>query len=170
VNTLDQHSEFFHHLHHHHQMASVLIGAVVGVLSSLIATGISAAIVLRRAFYLRKRRAMPFLGIYRMHDPKPPYAPCDPNGRVTVTPERRFWDTDTTAKLNVYATGAADQPDWNGTLEVRGLSNIATGFYLHPGYEDGGFLQFTRVGQDIMEQGHPHDSGQKFQRLLKRLP
>jgi hypothetical protein len=53
-------------------------------------------------------------------------------------------------------------------LEVRGLADIATGFYLHPN-RTGGALQFTRVGVDIMEQGNPHDPQyEKFERLLRR--
>jgi hypothetical protein len=138
---------------------------LIGVLSSLIYL----ALALCLAWYRRERRAKPFIGIYTMHNPKPPHAPYDPDGRVTVKPERRFWDTDTTAKLKVYATGAAGL-DWKGTLEVRGLSDIATGFYLHPAYEGGGFLQFTRMDEDIMEQGHPHDPLRpNFERLLRRL-
>jgi hypothetical protein len=152
------------HLSHLYHDATIRLG----IFTSFVASLIYLAFALCIAFYLRERRAQLFLGTYTMHDPKPPHAPYDPDGRVTVTHERRFWDTDTTAKLKASAKGARGT-DWNGTLEVRGLSNIATGFYLHPAYEGGGFLQFTRMGKDIMEQAHPHDSGQKFQKLLRRL-
>jgi hypothetical protein len=158
------------HLSHLYHDATIRLGIFTSFVASLVFSLIYLAFALCIAFYVRERRAQPFLGTYTMHDPKPPHAPCDPDGLVTVTPERRCWDTDTTAKLKVYAKGAADQPDWEGTLEVRGLSDIATGFYLHPAYEGGGFLQFTRMDEDIMEQGHPHDPLRpNFERLLKRL-
>jgi hypothetical protein len=161
----NQHSEFLHHHHHHMSMA---ISLLIGVLGSLIATGISAAIVLRRAFYIRERRAQPFLGKYAMLDPKTekPYG-----GTVTVRPKQSSWDnSDTTAVLRAHATTAADQPEWNGTLEVRGLSEIARGYYLYAN-TTGGSLQFTLVGSDIREQGLPHHPDQKkFEVLLRRLP
>lgn len=155
-------------LPHHHHFAIWL-----GIFTSLVASLIWLLSTLCIAFYLRARRAQPFKGTYTMHDPKPPHAPRDPDGRVYVKHEWRFWDTETTAKLKVCAKGLADKLDWNGTLEVRGLSNVATGFYLYPN-KTGGFLQFTRVsedGEDIMEQAHPHDPDIKpFQKLLRRLP
>lgn len=151
--------------HHFHVSATWL-----GIFTSFVASLLYLVFALCTAFYLRQRRANPFVGVYTMHDPTPPHARRDPDGRVNVEHERRFWDTDTTAKLKVYARGAADRPDWEGTLEVRGLSDVATGFYLHPGLA-GGFLQFTRVGEDIMEQAQPHDpEHEKFQRLLRRVP
>jgi hypothetical protein len=150
--------------HHCHISAAWL-----GILTSFIASLVYLVFALCAAFYLRERRARPFKGTYVMLDPTPPHAPRDPNGRVYIKHERRFLDTDTTAKMKVSAR-SAEQFDWEGTLEVRGLSDIATGFYLHPDLA-GGFLQFTRVGEDIMEQAQPHDPGhEKFQRLLRRVP
>jgi hypothetical protein len=126
----------------------------LGIFTSFVASLVYLAFALCIAFYLRECRANPFVPVYKMYDPKPPHAPRDPDGRVTVEHERRFWDTDTTAKLKVYARGAAASPmDRNGTLDVRGLSDVATGFYLHSNHYAGGFLQFTRVGEsEIMEQ------------------
>jgi len=104
-----------------------------------------------------------------MLDPSPPHTVRNADARVCVTHERRFLDTDTTAKMKVSAKNA-EKIDWEGTLEVRGISDVATGFYLHPNLA-GGFLQFTRVGGDIMEQAQPHDPAlEKFQRLLRRVP
>ena len=84
--------------------------------------------------------------------------------------ERRFWDTDTTSVLKAHAKDAGDQTDWDGILEVRGLPDIATGFYRYPN-NTGGFLQFTLAGEsEIMEQGHPHNPEQpKFEELPRRL-
>jgi hypothetical protein len=140
----------------------------LGVFSSFVASLVYLGFALFRAAHVRTRRAKPFIGNYAMLDPntKEPRG-----GTVTVEPDPRYWDTDTTSVLTASAKHSTGEEDWVGTLEVRGLSDIASGFYLHPN-STGGFLQFTRVGDsEIMEQGHPHDpKHDKFQRLLRRLP
>jgi hypothetical protein len=137
----------------------------LGIATSFIASLVYLAFALCIAAVIRKRRAKPFVGIFVMLDPK---TLVPRGGKVSVEDGSSFFNTDTTATLKVSAQHGNGQPDWSGTLEVRGLADIATGFYLHPN-RTGGALQFTRVGVDIMEQGNPHDPQyEKFERLLRR--
>ncbi len=139
----------------------------LGIFTSFVASLVYLGFALFRVAYVRTRRAEPFIGNYDMLDPttKEPRG-----GTVTVEHEQRYWDTDTTSVLKASAKGERGQTDWDGMLEVRGLSDIATGFYRYPN-NTGGALQFTLVGEsEIMEQGRPHDpKHEKFQRLLKRV-
>lgn len=101
---------------------------------------------------------------------------CDPKteesrgGAVTIVLKKPTW-WEVTPVLEVTAEHWNGTEDWGGTLEVRGLSNIAEGFYLHPG-KHGGFLKFTRVSDSrITEQGYPHAADSRpFERLLVRRP
>jgi hypothetical protein len=137
---------------------------LIGMLSSLTAAFVYAGIVLCRAAHVRKARARPFEGVYDMLDPS---TEQPRGGTVTVKYKPHFWDT--TPILTAHAKHSTGEEDWVGTLEVRGLSDIATGFYQHPNRR-GGALQFTLVGDsEIMEQGNPHDPRyEKFEKLLRR--
>lgn len=141
------------------------------IVTSLAASVVFFVVALCIAWFVREKKARLFLGDYKMFDPKTK-EPRNESGNVNVKHQRRFLDTDTSAQLKVLAEHEPGKEDWKGTLEVRGLSDIATGFYLHPNHT-GGFLQFTRVtddGSEIMEQGHPHDlQYDKFERLLRRV-
>jgi len=97
-------------------------------------------------------------------------------GTVTISHVDSIWKNLTISAplLSVFAEhGAGKAPgteDWEATVEVLGLSEMASGFYRYPNREGGG-LRFALSGFDadqIIEYGTPFDQSAPFIRVLIR--
>jgi hypothetical protein len=146
----------------------------IAILTSFLASVFWAGIVLFIAARVRKATAKPFIGTYDMCDL---VTQVPRGGTVTVDYSDSWWKNliGPTPVLMVSAehgTGnTARTEDWNGAVEVLGLSDLASGFYRHPNRE-GGTLRFilSRGNSQITEHGIPHDPNKypPFVKLLKR--
>jgi hypothetical protein len=144
----------------------------IGVISSLIASLVYAGLAVLTTEFVRRERAKPFTGKYRMYD----HLGSQATGG-TVTVERKNWSENLLSSapiLMVFAehgTGASPGTEnWTGTIEVLGLSKTATGYFLYPN-RDGGALRFklSQDANEITEYGTPFDTNdQPFRRVLKR--
>jgi hypothetical protein len=143
---------------------------LLGIASSLVASIVYAFLAVVISEYVRRLRAKPFVGRYKMFDPNG----STPTGG-TVRIERKKWGENllTSAPiLTVFAehgTGSAPgTEDWVATVEVLGLSNTATGYYSYPN-QAGGTLRFERSGSgEIVEYGTPFDpQSRPFIKVLK---
>jgi len=144
----------------------------IGVLSSLAASvlyGLMALFVTQR---LRKLRAKPFIGKFRMFglDGLKPTG-----GSVRITHEKLMDNLFAAAPiLTVFAEhGSGKAPgteDWEGTVEVLGLSKTANGYYWYRN-GTGGALRFmlSADANEITEYGTPFDTrSEPFRLVLKR--
>jgi hypothetical protein len=145
---------------------------LVGVLSSLVAAAVFWFLSALAAERIRRSRAKPFIGRYRMFtsDGSTPTL-------GTVRIERKNWIENLLSSapiLTVFAEhGGGKAPgteDWTATVEVLGLSKTASGYYSYPNRE-GGALRFTlsEGAAEITEYGIPFDrQSQPFVLVLKR--
>jgi hypothetical protein len=147
---------------------------LVGIASSFVASLVYAVLALIFTECVRRSRAKPFTGRYRMFGPDG----SKPTGG-TVRIERRNWVENLLSSapiLTVFAehgTGRAPgTEDWSGTVEVLGLSKTANGYFSYPD-RAGDALRFelSDRADEITEYGTPFDreSG-PFVRVLKREP
>lgn len=147
---------------------------LIGILSSLVASVVYATLALFIAARARKARARPFVGKYRMlgpHTLKPT------GGTVIIAYEDDLLKNlmGPTPMLGVFAEhGTGNAPgteDWTATVEVLGLSEIASGFYRYPN-RDGGALRFAIVANNpdqITEYATPFDPADvPFKLVLER--
>jgi hypothetical protein len=144
----------------------------VGIASSLVASLIYAALALLITERVRKNRAKPFTGIYRMYDP----SGSQPTGG-TVRIERKNWMENLLSSAPIltvsaeHGTGPAPGTEnWTCTVEVLGLLKTASGYYSYPNRE-GGALRFNLSddANEITEYGTPFDpQSRPFIRILKR--
>jgi hypothetical protein len=144
----------------------------MGIFSSLIASLVYAGLTVLVTESVRRRRAKPFVGKFRMYN----HLSSQATGE-TVTVERKNWAENLLSSapiLMVFAehgTGASPGTEnWTGTVEALGLSKTATGYFSYPN-RDGGALRFklSRDAMEITEYGTPFDTkDQPFIRVLKR--
>jgi hypothetical protein len=144
----------------------------IGVLSSLIASFVYACLTVFVTESVRRRRAKPFTGKFRMYDHLGSRAT---GGTVSV--ERKNWTENLLSPAPILAvfaehgTGASPGTEnWTGTVEVLGLSKTATGYFSYAN-RDGGALRFklSQDAKEITEYGTPFDTHDRpFIRVLKR--
>ena len=139
----------------------------IGIKGSLIAGFIYGLIALFIAAYVRRHRAKPFIGKYKMFEGETPSG-----GPVSV--EYHWWKNliGRTPVLKVVAKHRDGTEDWRGTIEVTGLDEIASGIYRHLGHREVGTLRFARSDStnDITEYGTPYDPTlPQFIRILQRM-
>ena len=140
---------------------------VLGALSSLLATIVWAVITLFAAKRIRKHRAHPFVGKYKMfltnQSPR--------HGTVTIRYDDNWLNLLVpTPVLSVIAENATGTEDWGGEVEVLGISSIASGFYRHTDGQGGALrLALSPDGKQITEHGTPYDPQHPdFVKLLVR--
>lgn len=144
---------------------------VIGVLSSLVATicwALTAALA-------RRFRARSFVGKYVMHGPPPTMATIDITVRIEFD---SFWKNLISGALvlRIFAEHgrtrrAPGTEEWRGSLELPGLSGLASGFYQYPDREGGALrLVLLKDSESIIEHGTPYDPKyEPFVRTLKRI-
>jgi hypothetical protein len=143
----------------------------IGIISSFIASLVYAGLALLATECVRKRKARPFTGKFRMFGPD---GSTLTGGSVTI--ERKAWTENLLNSgpiLTVYAehgTGRAPgTEDWSGTVEVLGLSKTASGYFSYPTRAGGALrLQVSNDGEEITEYGTPFDpESRPFIRVLR---
>lgn len=147
---------------------------LLGIASSFVASVVYALLAILISECVRRTRAKPFTGTYRMFGSDG----SKPTGG-TVRIERKNWAENllTSAPiLTVFGehgtAGAPGTEDWSGTVEVLGLSYTASGYYAYPNRAGGALrLELSRNADEITEYGTPFEpeSG-PFIRVLKRDP
>jgi hypothetical protein len=146
---------------------------LLGVLSSLVASFVYAALWLLLNALIQRSRAKRFVGVYRMFGADG----SEPTGG-TVRIERKNWREDLLSSSPALAVsaehGAGRAPgteEWNAIVEMRGFSNTASGYYSYRN-RSGGSLRFELFdgGKEITEYGTPFEPGSRpFILTLKRV-
>ena len=143
---------------------------LISLLSSVIGGVIVSILWEANATRVRNCRALPFKGKYEMVNlqTEVPYG-----GTVTIEYDSGKNRLSPAPVLTVFGEHATGAEDWRGSVEVLGLSNVASGFYTYPNREGGSLrllLSSDSNHQWIREQGIPSDPKDKpFVRLLKRM-
>jgi hypothetical protein len=145
---------------------------LLGVVSSFVASIVYAFLAILISERIRRARAKPFTGKYRMFESDG----SKPTGG-TVRIERKNWGENLLTSAPIltvfgeHGTGCAPgTEDWSGTIEVLGLSKTATGYYSHPN-RAGVSLRFelSNDADEITEYGTPFDpQSRPFMKVLKR--
>jgi hypothetical protein len=106
----------------------------MGIFSSLIASLVYAGLTVLVTESVRRRRARPFVGNFRMYN----HLGSQATGG-TVTVERKNWAENLLSSAPILVAFAEDETgasrgteNWTGTVEVLGLSKSATGYFSYP--------------------------------------
>jgi len=105
----------------------------IGIASSLVASLVYAGLALFAAECVRRRRAKPFTGRYRMSGPDD----SKPTGG-TFRVERENWLENLLSSAPILTVSAEHgsglglgAEDWSGSVEVLGLSKTASGYFWY---------------------------------------